>query len=113
MGIIENEGSGDAGSSSSSKKLSSKELSDIVNQQSPSSVKTLVDNKLKEKGKGIQLIDALAQPSRYAKNRGISASTISKMSDKKETVPAVPSTSKWLSKRKEIIPKIPYDPSPD
>ena len=41
--IIENEGSGDAGSSSSSKKLSSKELSDIVNQQSPSSVKTLVD----------------------------------------------------------------------
>merc|ERR1711874_231055 len=93
----------DAEPRSISRKLSPKELSEIVNQQSPTSTKS-------DESRKIKIIDALAQPARYAKNRGISASTISRM---KETVPAVPSTSRWLSKTKERFPKMPSEPPPD
>ena len=62
-----------AGPKSASKKLSTKELSEMVNQQSP---KEKVQRK-------IQMIDAIAQPPRHAKNRGISVTTINKMSEPK------------------------------
>ena len=62
-----------AGPKSASRKLSTKELSEMVNQQSP---KEKVQRK-------IQMIDAIAQPPRHAKNRGISVTTISKMSEPK------------------------------
>jgi len=80
-----------AGPKSVSRNLTTKELSEMVNQQSP---KEKVQRK-------IQVIDAIAQPPRHAKNRGISVTTINKMSEPKETIPAVPSTSKWLSKPKD------------
>ena len=62
-----------AGPKSASRKLSTKEVSEMVNQQSP---KEKVQRK-------IQMIDAIAQPPRHAKNRGISVTTINKMSEPK------------------------------
>ena len=62
------------------KRLNSRELSEMVNQPSPD--RKSEDRKLK-------MIDALPQPPRYAKLRGISASTITKMAGPKTPTPKV------------------------
>ena len=89
-----------AGQKSASRKLSTKELSEMVNQQSP---KEKVQRK-------IQMIDAIAQPPRHAKNRGISVTTINKMSEPKVIcsiflIPFLFQTV-FLENRFNVLPKV-------